>query len=143
MSVGRRSFLGMLGASPIVAKSAALVTKQNIEKGIAEQAGVRVGTMIPSVPYISPHSDEQRRSGLLDFLLSRRIPKWAEEDLYEQSRTVHVLDPDIASKRSWSFNVKVAEQRARNLKRLRDGYFSLLDRGMKKREFGEKFGVYF
>lgn len=46
-----------------------------------------------------------------------KLPEHVERDLWERSRYVGALDPDIAVKRSWSMSVKIGEQRRRNYER--------------------------
>lgn len=46
-----------------------------------------------------------------------KLPKHVEIDIRERSRYVQHLDPDIASKRSWSLQIKILTQQERNYQR--------------------------
>lgn len=118
--VGRRKFLGLLGLSPLAAKVAA------DELVLKEMTTASYGLGAPAIP--QPPMGGQSVGGLigptepywmkpLRWLQKNKLPGWTVEQIREETRHVHCLDPDIAAKRSWSPAVKLAEQRERNFRR--------------------------
>lgn len=118
----RRSFLALMGAAPIAARTAAseLVAKQAgiSSTGLASyglrggEAGQSIGTVIlPNMPGRPIHEVWQQA-----FKLYPAIRAEQESALFEQER-VAVLDPDIAVHRSFSMAAKIAYQRQRNVAR--------------------------
>lgn len=56
------------------------------------------------------------------------MPDFYDRQLREKAHAVYRIDDDIAAKRSWSWSVKMQEQRARNYKRLIAEMHDLSDR---------------
>lgn len=139
----RRSFLRVLGLTPVAAPLAA---KAAADKAASDLIGL--GSMpSPSPGYgISGGSPVQTvqdwKTKVLRFLSSATLPDWVEEELRYRNRFVGYIDPDIACKRSWSLNVKIATQRDRNIERSRLEVREGPRRGLRSREFEEKYGVW-
>ena len=120
MKPNRRGFLSIIGMTPIAAKSA-------VDAELAKQAGLHAanglgnigGYGMPSgasqtaagIPY------EQRISGAVNYIKTFGLPEFMEREIRERSRYVTALDPDIASKKSWSMSVKIMTQRQRQYER--------------------------
>lgn len=112
----RRKFLQILGVGTA---SAPLAAKEALDKGIADLTlrDDNASPLAPSTAKIDYYkaANEERRGNLAkvaDMLRSGgRLPEYAEKCARETASYVHALDPDIASKRSWSMNVKIAAQR--------------------------------
>lgn len=133
----RRSFLRLMGLSPIAAKAAA-------DKAIADLSGTNLSGMAftppeygntgwqslssgakASGPFDAGIETHAGRSKLLR--LACKIPKLAQEfeaELYEKHRYVGSLDTDIAIKQSFSLAAKITFQRQRNVERNRESLCS-------------------
>jgi len=116
----RRSFLRFLGLAPL---SAPLAAKAAFEAEVVALTALR-GEEAPPLAKDQVSAERHTRSDddytetqlkMADYLdLLQKFPPHVEADLRERSRYVSSLDPDIASKRSWSLNVKIMTQRQRN-----------------------------
>lgn len=109
MKASRRSFFGLMAASPLAAKAAA-------EDVLAKQAGIEIsqrasaGAIYGSVSAPDLTQDQMRR------LLARPLTrKFYESALYESERRVGFIDHDIAAPRSISLAAKIVYQRQRNV----------------------------
>ena len=130
MSTTRRKVLALLGvgaaSAPLAAKAAAEASMGSLtgmlpsgvsgfgnggSLNLPSQGGAPIPDMGPYVPY------EKRLIGASDLIKLTGLPEVVEHQLRDNSRQVFALDPDIACKRSWSMNVKIAEQRQRNYTR--------------------------
>ena len=103
----RRRFFSVMGVSPLAAKAVA-------DKAIADISGVSVSGLTTNGPPLADGgqlSASQYRIALSNPTLRCAI----EGMLYEEERKVYQIDSDMASKKSWSLNAKVAFQRQRNV----------------------------
>jgi hypothetical protein len=126
----RRKVLALIGvgsvSAPLAAKAAADASLGSLTGMIPGGAlgfgnggslslpggsGAPIASEGPFVPY------EKRLIRASDFIRLTGLPEVVENQIRDNSRQVFQLDPDIASKRSWSMNVKIAEQRQRNYTR--------------------------
>ena len=123
MKANRRRFLSLLGvgtaAGPLAAKAAVeqeMLSLTSI-KGMdylsvgnaANSYPAECGQQIGKEPYKSPYQLAEQY-----LRLGGKLPSFVEQNVRERAKTVQYLDPDIACKRSWSLNVKIAAQRERN-----------------------------
>lgn len=107
-------------AAPLAAKAAA-------DGEIAKLTGVVLdGAAAPSANYaaslgvpISNGADDWAKAKMAasNYTKLVGIPDFVKEQLRRQAQWVDRLDPDIASKRSWSMAVKIMTQRQRNFER--------------------------
>lgn len=124
--------------APLAAKAAA-------DKAIGDLAGISpLPNGLPPTFGIGGGDVSQNswKTKVARFLAEKAIPDWFEDELRERHRYVGYLDPDIASKRSWSMAVKIATQRERNIERGRREVIEGPKRSMRSREFEEKWGVW-
>ena len=133
----RRSFLQFLGVSPFAVNQAAAETAGLI--GISPTGRLRSGRnsfSTPTTDQIAPElgnellqanvrhyaEDVSKQLAIAEhfksLLRSKSIPQYVHDELRRKAGVIHALDPDIASKRSWSFSVKMVTQRERNYTRL-------------------------
>lgn len=119
MSFSRRTAMKMLGASPFAAKAAA--SKLAAEGQMAKMMGI---PNIPSAGSIGakasvgvPSYITKSMVAASQFVKTFGLPPGIEEQMRDRAKYVGALDPDIASKRSWSMNVKIMTQRERNFRR--------------------------
>jgi len=141
MEASRRSLLKFLGMAPVAAP---MMAKEVAESAASDLIGLSAshysGTMGPQ---LSPTSgDTPWKNKVLRFLSSGRIPEWYEEILADRHRQVQALDPDIASKRSWSLNVKISTQRLRNIDRARQAFKNQPKNSLRIRDFEEQWGLW-
>ena len=115
----RRRFFGLMGATPLAAKAAAdAEIKQLMSMSYYEGLG-RAGM---SLTYGKDACDigleklswVDKTIRCAEHIRLFGVPEFVERRFREESKNVHCLDPDIASKRSWSMAVKVMTQRERN-----------------------------
>lgn len=123
----RRAFLQVLGGVGLGARSAA-------EQALASVSGV---TRFPGfgmtmkgdsysdapTPYVDPPDGEftSYQKALVacsKYVKTVGMPSFYEQHLRDKARAVYRMDDDIAAKRSWSWSVKMQEQRQRNYNRL-------------------------
>lgn len=136
--------LQLLGLSPLAAPLAA---KAATDKAIGELSGIQpigYASALPSLSGGEPtaSSSDSWKKKVLRFIANRALPDWLDEELRERNRVVGYLDPDIACKRSWSMNVKITTQRERNIQRARHDAMEGPKRGLRQREFEERYGVW-
>jgi hypothetical protein len=124
----RRRALAFLGSAPLAARAVAEATIGRLA-GIATDGigNASMGLPIGGAPQQAPGTGadgagqyvpyEKRLIAASDLARLTGIPKAVEFQLRDQAKYVSFLDPDIASKRSWSMNVKVGAQRQRNYER--------------------------
>lgn len=136
--IGRRSVLKFLGASPIVAREAAEQAAKSLSgvtRGGMGMPGLDIRDIVRAdAPSTFPMNDcanivgqqtgsdwrvvrEMRDKIILDALRTKESRRELETILYENHRTVHGLDHDIAANRSWSLAAKLVYQRQRNVER--------------------------
>ena len=105
-------------AAPLAAKAAA-------DAEIAKLAGVALDGA-PAREYSTGYGPpvaggmddyNQARLAAADYVKVVGVPDFVKEQLRRSSQYVSCLDPDLASKRSWSMAVKIATQRERNYAR--------------------------
>ena len=117
--IARRKFLKALGlgaaAGPASAKA--------IADDFLSMSALREGEIAPggSFACLPPGDKEEYQSPYIktnDYLsLIGKLPEFVDNELRNRSKYVYSLDPDIISKRSWSWSVKIQEQRKRNYER--------------------------
>jgi hypothetical protein len=122
----RRAFLQVLGGVGLGARSAA-------EQALASVSGVTrfpgFGAPMKGDSYGDPPSGGMRDDDGLDhyqkslvacskYIKTIGMPDFYDRHLRDKARAVYRMDEDIAAKRSWSWSVKMQEQRQRNYKRL-------------------------
>lgn len=140
----RRTFLQILGVAPAAVPLAA---KSAADKAIGDLVGISAHS--PGMPPMAMVSGTPQDVGVgtwkqkvLRFLAENTLPEWFEEEARQRNRVVSYLDPDIAAKRSWSMAVKIVTQRERNIERAKQDAMDAPRRGLRSREFEEKFGVW-
>lgn len=118
----RRSFLALLGASPVAAKAA-------VDAEVAKGMGLNVSGLATGgsgqPPQGRGYAGETERVPWETKLLNTSdhvkmfgLPQFADDEMRESARDLYGgLDIDIANKRSWSMAVKVMTQRQRNYDR--------------------------
>jgi hypothetical protein len=121
MTLARRGFLRILGTAPVAAKMAADAEALRLtgsgnpgltgNRFAAPPGGEPIEEPSPRVPY------EETITRASDFLRIGLVPPELLEQIRDQSRWVDRLDPDIASKVSWSLSYKFLVQRERNYER--------------------------
>lgn len=104
----RRSFLKMLGLSPLAAK-AAVESEQMHQAGITQVGQYPTATNLPPGETVDP--------SIIRALMDAAFRAEWESALYQQNRSVYFLDHDLANKRSFSLAAKIAFQRQRNVER--------------------------
>lgn len=141
----RRSFLRILGMAP----AAPFAVKAAADKAAAELIGISaVPTGTPPGAYLggaignSPDNTGAWKAKVLRFISGKKLPDWFEDEVRNRNRVVSYIDPDIACKRSWSLNVKIATQRERNIERAKLEAIEGPSRSLRSREFEEQFGVW-
>jgi hypothetical protein len=119
--IGRRSVLKLLGLAPAAAPLAA---KAAADAEIAKLTGINVGASAGFYPtHPGPGGslgfDEYNKLKIAAAGYSEvgGIPEFVREQLWRNAQYVSYLDPDLASKRSWSMAVKIQTQRERNFQR--------------------------
>jgi hypothetical protein len=120
----RRSFLALMGLSPIAAKEALDV---KIAEGVGLRTPLGIGDvslgiytgagMEPSETSSTAMPFAKRVTGAAHYARVFGIPEAVESSMRDQAKYVSMLDPDIACKRSWSMSVKILTQRERNYQR--------------------------
>lgn len=135
MVKNRRNFLQLIGISTV---SAPLAAKAIADENIASLTVLRRSSALASCPPTEDYptepgeaTEQATRIGRATsyFNLWGKLPDHVEETLKINSKYVHCLDPDIASKRSWSMAVKINEQRQRNYKFAKEHHLQMLKRG--------------
>jgi hypothetical protein len=127
LQASRRKFLSLLGVStaagPLAAKAAAdteIAKLAGISQAIAN-TGLGMYGRSPGQPISNGQSGAmsyaQMAVGASDYIKVFGVPEVIEFELRDQSKWISALDPDLASKKSWSMSVKILEQRERNYKR--------------------------
>lgn len=134
----RRAFLQVLGGLGIGGRSAA-------EQALASMTGTTrnpgfgmpaKGESYGDLPMSGDTADgeltryQKALVACSKYVKTMGMPPFYEQQLREKARAVYRMDEDIACKRSWSWSVKMQEQRARNYKRLVSEIHLLSDRTM-------------
>jgi hypothetical protein len=119
MQATRRKFFGLIGAAPIAAKATSDAALGRAA-GVSDISGIGNGSL--GLSYGAPAGDEavpyaQRIIGAADYIKMFGVPDVMEFELRDRSRNVYCLDPDIASKSTWSMAFKITLQRQRNYER--------------------------
>lgn len=142
----RRSFLRVLGMAPVAAP---LAIKAAAEQAVGQLSGVASGGLAAGHFTGAGQAASNSLGGMggwhkkiLQLVAENALPDWYDEHLRRMHGQVTALDPDIASKRSWSMNVKIATQRERNIARARNELTDGPERQLRRDEFCQKTGVY-
>jgi hypothetical protein len=112
-NVSKRSFLKFMGGAAVGGK--------HVAKQIAEQAGVSFGT--GNGGYLGCGDPSALSSGdaggmtLGKWLMKNALPSWKLEEIRQNSKRVHFLDPDLAALQSFSMTAKIGIQQQRNFDR--------------------------
>ena len=125
MRPNRRRFLSLLGigaaGAPLAAKAAAdaeIAKLAGISQSALSTTGIGLSAGMPQpVGGATGSSYKQMMIGASDYVRMFGVPEVIEYELRDQSKWVAALDPDLASKKSWSMAVKILEQRQRNYER--------------------------
>ena len=132
-----------------LAPAAPLAAKAMADKAVADMAGVSLLGGNPGAPsasgmiaYDQAVQADAWKAKVLRFLANGKLPDWVDDHIRKNNQHVGFLDPDIASKRSWSFNVKVAAQRERNIERQRQNIVDGPKRQLLSQEFQQTWGVW-
>lgn len=107
VKTNRRKFLGFLAASPLAAKQVA-------EEQAMKLSGLNVGVSSSLAGEIYPSPDIPKSK--IFQLLKKGIPDFKLRQLKDRSRTVHTIDPSIASLKSVSLSGKIKMQQTKNFK---------------------------
>lgn len=144
----RRAFLQVLGGVGLGARSAA-------ETALASMTGVNklpgFGMPMRGDSYGDiPGAPAETGTGLTGYqnalvacskyVKTVGMPAFYDQHLRDKARAVYRMDEDIACKRSWSYSVKMQEQRARNYKRLVAEIHDLSDRTVARTLFQKMTG---
>ena len=118
----RRSFLRVMGAAPLVAKTAAEEAAKSLA-GIGLSSGVQLNPAMSQagIP-VGANYTHPSAANISQMLLDKAFRELVEEAAYQNNRHVSYIDHDLASKRSFSLAAKVTFQRQRNVAREVDGY---------------------
>jgi hypothetical protein len=123
MMIGRRRFLKLMGVSTAAAPMAA--------KAAADREALKLTTPNYNTPLSGNliQAPQAFNDATQDQLIRQAehvrlfgLPRHIEASLRERAAYVSCLDADLVVKRSWSFSVKIQEQRQRNYRRLVEGY---------------------
>lgn len=112
----RRSFLALLGVSPVAAK-AAVDAEAAKQVGVSSINGLGSGSVGLELPGGDNGEYQQRLIKACDYVQLFGVPDVVDQLFRDRSKYVQSLDPDIACKRSWSMSVKIMTQRQRNYAR--------------------------
>ena len=145
MTTNRRRFLSLLG---IGAASAPLAAKAAVDQQMMSLTALKhSGSLIEGIPaqggYPSDGGGKSPYIAAESYLkLWNKLPAFVERDLRERAKCVNYLDPDIACKRSWSLNVKIAHQVERNFQRLAERYSNQGKYDIAQETFKKAFGFH-
>lgn len=129
----RRSVLKYMMAAPAAPAMAKIAESLTITQAVSPQVGALKfnppsGTQGAQASVLPPSYtpwEEQRRRAYNWFIANgKKLPDHVERTIRRDTQHVSMLDPDIASKRSWSLNVKVATQRQRNYEKAVEQHFA-------------------
>jgi hypothetical protein len=130
-TTNKRGFLKLMGAAP----AASLAAKSAIDDQIAKLAGVSTSSLsggkmleqgwptpVNSVAGSYPPglSYEETQFAASYYAKTFGLPDFVDDSLRDNAKYISHLDPDVASKRSWSMAVKIQEQRQRNYERAKE-----------------------
>lgn len=118
----RRKFMQLLG---IGTASAPLAARAAAEAEMGRLAGLSQTVLAANYPTTEGGAPESIGGGVSDNLVKMshymklvgKIPSHVEREIRERTKQVYCFDPDILAKKSWSFSVKIQEQRQRNYQR--------------------------
>lgn len=117
MKATRRKFMAMLGlgaaGSPVAASAA-------IQKEMFALTNVAVGSAGSSISGGVPmdvNSYDKAIISASDYVRIFGIPEHVAANMWASANWIERIDPDIASKRSWSLSFKFLEQKRRNFER--------------------------
>lgn len=113
--MNRRSVLGAIGIAPFAGKTIA-------GTAIGGQLGVKSASLAGSFGEMP--AQDSPKAPLIDRTQAMRMVLADKEaiaeirnELFEEHRIVHAIDPDIAIMKSWSDMAKITFQRQRNVER--------------------------
>jgi len=116
MIFDRRKFLKAAAVAPAAAKKAA-------ESRARKMADVgAVGEGVGQIATTAPNVEGKSRKEFRKWVLNHGLPEWRREQMREEAKAVHALDPDIASMVSFSLAGKVQMQQQRNYRRAVDNF---------------------
>ena len=120
MKPNRRKFLSLLGVStaagPLAARVAAESEIANLTtlKGFPLSVGVEAQSYPQQAGVIGYNEESPYIQAQKYLKLWGKLPQFVDDNIRERAKNVSYLDTDIACKKSWSLNVKIAAQRERN-----------------------------
>ena len=117
MKPNRRKFLSLLGVSTAAGPLAVRVAAESEVANLTalKNATFAMGTEAQSYPQSIEYKEESPYIQAQKYVkLWGKLPQFVDDNLRERAKNVSYLDPDIACKKSWSLNVKIAAQRERN-----------------------------
>ena len=122
--LARRKFLKLMGvgtaAAPLAAKAALEEeTSKLLMRNFPLASSNVVGAGDSNVPPSWGDNEQlvQQAENISNYIRVFGLPKPVEERIRAHASHVWCLDSDIATKRSWSLNVKIQTQRERNFNR--------------------------
>lgn len=118
--LNRRKALRLFGMAPAAGVLAKSGLGQPATPAIQMEAAKLSGVMLGGVTGYqdqAPIGDENQLRQYAHIFVNKLLRKELETLLYEDERYVTRIDPDLASKRSFSLSAKVAFQRQRNVAR--------------------------
>lgn len=123
--IGRRGFLGVMGASPFVGKAVVEDAIEQLNNGAVLRSGLvsmsAKDTGQASNPAIYPKDWWPSQEHFRIATMHPKIRSELESMYFEGLSRVTELDHDLAIKRSWSVSAKIAFQRQRIVKGQVDG----------------------
>jgi len=117
--VARRGFLKLMGGAAVGGKQAAQAALEHTGIRTALGSGVKHGNSIGD-PCSAQDSGDNLRRMIWQGWIANGFPEWKMDRLRREHFTVHGLDPDIASFRSFSLVNKVSMQRERQVQQAID-----------------------
>jgi hypothetical protein len=142
MKPTRRTFLGMIAAAPVAARTLPLGPA---EGAAAQGAGVLMRNAWDTGPEASPHPHVSGRGQLsgrnLVAFLRQGMPPFKEYELRSRARQSRLLDPDLAAMRSLSVTAALRIQWERNYQHIKEDWLGSYLRDEQRDEWIEKFNI--
>jgi hypothetical protein len=138
--IGRRKFLKALGITPLAAKAAAEKEMAGLAIRGWNDGPLSVGATLMQNGPMGGGDPAARFASMASYVRMFGIPAHVERQCRENAKRVTHLDPDLVSKRSWSFSVKIQEQQRRNYERQVEMYREMDWWDKAQKTFSEKMG---
>lgn len=118
MNVSRRGFAGLAAALPFAGNAVARDMAAKHRDAMMMQGQTLAGNQIGvGYPETGPAPKMEHWQAMRLALQDPDIRREVLSECYARQRVIHMLDPDIANKRSWSDMAKITFQRQRNVER--------------------------